>query len=423
MINVCLYEKIKFILFTFILDVPNSAAKSIIPVNTLVNGSVAHSACSLSPTSSPHNHSLYDSPATRLSVNGDGVVPPLHTAGCNGPSTDTMNSALHSSGATNSHANSRLDDNSWSDSTSSLPEYATPSKVPQPVKCLPDKVAVLSRQMPKLHKFAKQNSFTRKKIARAKNGLVKMHHTPSLDVREMHDIVDELSLNSSINVSSIDSFSQNKLLEDSVRLQPSPEPQVAHSRSSEPLTEESKYSHEIAHDLSVKTSQSSETDRMTSPSSSEGSYSPQLESLWSAFPHRKPSSCLETDVDAGILSTPVCAVPAPFTISHSQDSADHADSGYCIIPDPPLEFMNDTTDVSLHVGLWKGIAGTVSPGSNSNFVEAVLFLLSVSTDILCDTDQESSYPTLKSYLMEHITLPLRRYCNSLLKFSPTFSLK
>ncbi|KAF6023082.1 CYLD [Bugula neritina] len=69
--------------------------------------------------------------------------------------------------------------------------------------------------------------------------------------------------------------------------------------------------------------------------------------------------------------------------------------------------MNDTTDVSLHVGLWKGIAGTVSPGSNSNFVEAVLFLLSVSTDILCDTDQESSYPTLKSYLMEHITLPLR----------------
>ena len=76
------------------------------------------------------------------------------------------------------------------------------------------------------------------------------------------------------------------------------------------------------------------------------------------------------------------------------------------VPDPPPEFMSDyEPSIQPYMGLWKGVPSTKG---HSSYMEAILYLLSVSTDLLCCDRLESSYTELKNFLLQKIVYPLKR---------------
>lgn len=76
------------------------------------------------------------------------------------------------------------------------------------------------------------------------------------------------------------------------------------------------------------------------------------------------------------------------------------------VPDPPPEFMsNFEHNLQPYQGMWKGMPGTKGLPS---YMEAILYLLSISTDLLCCDKMESSYTELRNFLLQRIVHPLKR---------------
>lgn len=261
---------------------------------------------------------------------------------------------------------------------------------------------------------------------KAKNGFVKMH---SLGVQDMHDLVDELSLNSSINAS-IDSLSDSE----SGRVSDPPiadtggaeatslidRTDTAYDRDSDNALDE--YHHDEQSPLHRRYLLA----KMNSPS-------PPPRSLVAAAPvaasnlptmtssqnvsddeilsplteRTTPLSHLSFDnvTETSMIKSDITVIPAPLVDSYSEIE----NSSLSRVPDPPPEFMNESNCTSrVHTGLWKGIAGCSTGSMVSNFIEPLLYLLSVSTDILCVEDIQSHYPHRKKLLLDNIVHPLRR---------------
>ena len=361
----------------------------------------------------------------------------------------------------------KVDNNGWSDSVASSSENLSSSK-PSVKPLWKSKMAtyhVSKGYAGKSNLYSGKPSLTPRHKTKPKNGLVKVH---SLDVKDMHDIADDLALNSSN-----DSLTASSVPESGN----SPARQMSTSPTRQMLTSPTRQmSTSPPRQMSTSSTRqmsTSPTRQMSNSSTRQLTTSPTRQLITGLAYHEtvlanepidskggdnksyvlarmKDSPCftadsptLHTDIlpsssqslssddvsltDVHVLSpltertTPIsmssfdnqtdppslmCSditvVPAPLVESHEFE---YDMSALSTVPYAPAEFAGDA-DVSVYTGLWKGISGSLN--SRPAFIETVIYLLSVSTNILYREDVDTAYPHLKTLLLQDIVQPLRR---------------
>lgn len=277
-----------------------------------------------------------------------------------------------------------IQNNGWSDSEESVAE--THHKRPTPAHHTKDKPPpLLYHHGPRVHVASKSGIASRPQRSRNKNGLSKM---PSLGVQDMHDLVDELSLASSPGAS-LASIPDNES-------HTAPSPVNTHRLALDSGLEPSKSGSSLSPGPSHVSSS-------PSPSSlDEGSYSPTPELDLSPLTERTTPSPFDNPPEPSIVTSNVTVIP-------TQELEDELSFD---VPDPPPEFMTNeehpSVDDCAFIGRRKGISGTDAENSNSSFMEAVLYMLSVPTDMISSLGGlESPYTSIKMFLLQHIVQPLQ----------------
>ena len=311
------------------------------------------------------------------------------------PILELFNSNHISASIASNDSQSDADDNSAC-STSS--EHIDVSKPVRPVRRKLTGYPMSKAYSTKSPLYSTRPTLSKNK-SKGKNGLVRMH---SLDVQDMHDIVGDLELASSHESLSTSSINERPYLDRDTFVNEAVEIDMTDSNRSDNAYALSRLSESPPPPLEELDSEplSSPTRTPTSDDHSAVILSPLTERT---TPISFSSFDNQTD-PSSMASSYVTVVPAPLA-----DDLNHDGVTIEVVPYAPPQFAGEeltNLDRTVFTGRGKGIAG--SAAVHSGFIESVLYLLSLSTDLLLQ-DLETSYSDIRNVLVESVTLPLQRF--------------